>query len=162
MKSIWLILVLSLLAGCAADERPAPQGPLVPVTVFRDPSSSDSLFPMFFAVDGQPLGQLYAGDERTFEVQAGDHSFEYIMGVYNCASKVVLDAGETHLYRLARGCVIERVSDRGAAVASKPNEPGSPSATTWAAENRARQAVEDDAKADRFTIWQSSSVGNGR
>lgn len=162
MKSFWSIVLLAALAGCAASEKQEPQGPPAQVTVYREPSSADGLFPMIFAIDGQSLGQLYPGDEQRFEVPAGNHSFEYIMGVYDCASNVALEPGETHLYRLARGCVIERVSDRGAAVASKADEPGGPSATTWAAENRNREALEDGAKDDRFTIWRGSGIGNAR
>jgi len=162
MNPVWLILALAVLAGCAMNERADPEGPPVTVTVYREPSSTDSLFPMFFAVDGQPLGQLYPGDERTFDIPAGDHSFEYMMGVYNCASNVVLAAGETHLYRLGRGCVIDRVSERGPPTVPKTSESGSPRATTWAAEDRAREASEEGAKADRFTIWRGSSVEDAR
>lgn len=107
MKAISGLLAALVLAGCATAEDPAPTGPPSQVTVYREPSSRDSLFPMLFAVDGRPIAQLQPDDERSFEVPAGDHSFGYQLGLYNCATRVRVESGKTYVFRLAQGCAIE-------------------------------------------------------
>lgn len=153
MKAVWAVGALFLLAGCASDEKPESKGPPAQVTVYRVPSVSDSVFPMLFAVDGRPLGQLYPGDERTFEVAAGDYKLEYVLDVYNCAADVRVESGEIYVYRLTRGCRIDRVSDRGQPAAAERSEPDAGIATTWAAEMEAREESERDPEDDRSATW---------
>jgi len=111
MNAAWLAIAAALIAGCAAEEKPEPKGPPAKVTIYREPSSRDSLFPMLFAVDGRPITQLDPGNGRIFEVQAGEHEFGYLLGVYNCTEKVWLESGKSYVYRLAQGCVIAREDD---------------------------------------------------
>ncbi|MEA3277000.1 MAG: hypothetical protein U9Q81_17285 [Pseudomonadota bacterium] len=98
--------VLLLLAGCATDP-PRDSGPPANVTVHREPSSQDSVFPMFFSVDGQPITRLRPGEGSSFELPAGEHAFAYELGLYNCARTIRVSPGGTYVFRLAHGCVIE-------------------------------------------------------
>ena len=107
MKAIVALLLCPALVGCATAEDTKPKGPLLKVTVYREPSSLDSLFPMIFGVDGHPVAQLQPNEEISFEVGAGDHRFQYELGVYDCWSDVRLEPGKAYVYRLAQGCVIE-------------------------------------------------------
>lgn len=109
VRGVRISLALLLLGGCATPEEPKRVGPLAQVTVFREPSSRDSLFPMMFAVDGRFVAQLQPEEVRSFEIEAGEHRFEYELGVYICSAQVRTDPGETYIYRLAQGCVIEPV-----------------------------------------------------
>ena len=111
MKAAWFFSALIVLAGCATPEKPASTEPPAQVTVYREPASRDSLFPMLFAVDGRPVTQLHPGDSRGFEIPAGDYEFEYVLGVYNCSEPVRIESGKTYVYRLAHGCVIEKEGD---------------------------------------------------
>jgi hypothetical protein len=122
MKAISVLLVAAVLAGCAA-ERSEPPGPPAQVTVHREPSSRDSLFPLVVAVDGVAVTRLYPGDARVLEIPAGDHRLEYELGVYSCAAEVRLEAGRSYTYRLARGCVIE-LDDGSAAGPPDVSDPG--------------------------------------
>jgi hypothetical protein len=107
MKAITPLLLCPILLGCAALEDTKPKEPPSKVTVYREPSSLDSLFPMLFAVDGRVVAQLHPEQEVSFEVGAGQHRFQYELGVYDCSTNVRLESGKTYLYRLAQGCVIE-------------------------------------------------------
>ncbi len=108
MKAITALLLCPVLVGCATFEGAKPKEPLSKVTVYREPSSLDSLFPMLFGVDGRLIAQLQPNQEVSFEVEAGDHSFQYELGLYDCSAKVRVESGKTNVYRLAQGCVIER------------------------------------------------------
>jgi hypothetical protein len=107
MKAIVALLLCPILVGCATFEVAKPTAPLSKVTVYREPSSLDSVFPMLFAVDGRVVAQLHPDQESRFEVAAGDHRFQYELGVYDCSAKVRIESGQTYIYRLAQGCVIE-------------------------------------------------------
>jgi len=107
MRAMMVLFLCPVLAACAAVDDAKPKGPLSKVTVYREPSSLDSLFPMLFIVDGRPIAQLQPEQQTTFEVTAGRHRFQYELGVYDCSSDVQIGPGKTHLYRLAQGCVIE-------------------------------------------------------
>jgi hypothetical protein len=107
MKAMTALLLCPILVGCATFEDAKPKKPLSAVTVYREPSSLDSIFPMLFAVDGRPVAQLQPNQEIRFEVAAGDHRFQYELGVYDCSANVRLESGKTYLYRLAQGCIIE-------------------------------------------------------
>jgi hypothetical protein len=107
MKAFTGLLVFFLLTGCSTVEESKPKGPPAQVTVHREPSSRDSLFPMLIAVDGRPVTRLHPGEERSLEIPAGDHRLEYELGVYNCSTDVRLESGKTYVYRLAQGCVID-------------------------------------------------------
>ena len=129
MKAIPVLLVLATLLGCVAAERSEPTGPPAQVTVHRDPSTRDSLFPMVVGVDGVPVTRLYPGEERGLEIPAGTHRLEYELGVYSCSAAVRLESGRTYAYRLARGCVIE-LDDGSAAEPPSAPDPGE-----WVVEN---------------------------
>ncbi len=107
MKAITALLLSPVLVGCATFDDPKPKEPLSKVTVYRAPSSLDSIFPMWFSVDGRLVGQLQPDHEVSFEVAAGAHRFQYELGVYDCSAKVRVESGKTYVYRLAQGCVIE-------------------------------------------------------
>lgn len=107
MKAITALLLCPVLVGCATVEDAKSKEPLSKVTVFREPSSLDSIFPMSFAVDGRLVAQLQPDQEISFEVAAGDHRFQYELGVYDCSANVRVESGKTSVYRLAQGCVIE-------------------------------------------------------
>ena len=107
MKAITALLLCPVLVGCATIEDSKSKGPLSRVTVYREPSSLDSIFPMTFAVDGRLVAQLQPNQEISFEVAAGDHRFQYELGVYDCSATVRVESGKTNVYRLAQGCVIE-------------------------------------------------------
>jgi len=101
MKTIAGLLLLSVLAGCATPESARSEGPLSRVTVYREPSSRDSLFPMLFIIDGRPVSQLQPEEMHHFELPAGDHEFAYELGVYYCSARVRIEVGRHHDYRLA-------------------------------------------------------------
>ena len=107
MKALPGLLAFLVLTGCATAEDPRPKEPPSQVTVYREPSPRDGLFPMLFTVDGRPVTQLQPEEERSFELPAGDHSFGYELGLYNCSAQVRVESGETYVFRLAQGCVIE-------------------------------------------------------
>jgi len=77
----------------------------VQVTAYREPSSRDSLFPMLFSVDGRLIARLQPKEEHSFELQPGDHKFEYELGLYDCSAPVRLESDKTYIYRLAQGCI---------------------------------------------------------
>jgi hypothetical protein len=106
MKAVWGLLAVSLLTACATAEAPKSKEPSAQVTVYREPSTRDSLFPMLFSVDGRLLLRLYPGEEGSTELSAGEHRFEYELGLYNCSANVRVESGKTYRYRLAQGCVI--------------------------------------------------------
>ncbi len=116
-----VLVVVALLAGCGATNKPEPAPASVQVSVYREPSPSDSVFPMAFGIDGKLLARLDPGDEYRVRLPAGSHSFRYVLGLYDCTEAVVLRAGERYHYRLARGCVIERLEDQ---VSAEPAGPG--------------------------------------
>ena len=107
MKAVTVLLLCPILVGCAASHDPKPTQPRSKVTVYREPSSLDSVFPMLVVVDGRPVAQLQPEQETSFEVEAGDRLLQYELGVYDCSVKVRIEPGKTYLYRLAQGCVIE-------------------------------------------------------
>ena len=112
MKAIVFLPLLPILAGCTSFDDPKSKASPARVSVYREPSSRDSFFPMQLSVDGRPITVLYPDDERSFEIESGDHRFSYELGVYNCAADVRLESGKTYVYRLARGCVIEQDLER--------------------------------------------------
>jgi hypothetical protein len=103
--SACLALAVLVLCGCATVEDAKPQQTPAQVKVYREPSSRDSLFPMLFAVDGRPIAQLQPKDEHSFELQPGEHRFEYELGLYDCSARVRIESGKTYVYRFAQGCV---------------------------------------------------------
>lgn len=107
MKSISSVLFLVVLSACATSEDPKSKDPPGQVTVYREPSSRDSFFPMLFTVDGRPVATLHPDDERSLEIAPGAHRFAYELGVYSCATDVRIESGKSYLYRLAHGCIIE-------------------------------------------------------
>jgi hypothetical protein len=108
MKAVsGLFFLLLVLSGCTTIEDPRSKEPPAKVTVYREPSSRDSFFPMQFSVDGRPVTVLSPDDERTLEIKAGERRFAYELDVYHCAADVRLESGRTYVYRLARGCIIE-------------------------------------------------------
>lgn len=111
MKASTGLLAALVLAGCATTDDPVPTGPPSQVSVYREPSSRDSLFPMLVTVDQRSLAQLRPDEERSFEIPAGDHSFGYKLGLYDCSARVRLESGKTYIFRLARGCRIEPMAD---------------------------------------------------
>ena len=111
MKTPPLLLTVFVLAGCVTGGDPKPASPLSQVTIYREPSSRDSLFPMLFTVDGRPVMQLQPDEEQSFELPAGDYSFGYKLGLYDCATRVRIESGKAYGFRLARGCIIEPESD---------------------------------------------------
>jgi len=106
MKIIAGLLLLPVLTECATPEDTTSKGPPVQVTVYREPSPRDSLFPMLFIIDGHPVFQQQPEEARRFKLPAGDHKFGYELGVYNCSARVRLEPSKTASYRLAQGCVI--------------------------------------------------------
>lgn len=111
VKTATVLLAALILAGCVTTGDPIPSGPPATVTVYREPSPRDSLFPMLFKVDGRPVVQLQPEEERSLELPAGDYSFGYQLGLYDCSAAVRIESGETYDYRLAQGCVIESYGD---------------------------------------------------
>ena len=109
MKITRISVVFLALAGCATPEDPKPEGPLSQVTVYREASPRDSLFPMVFAVDKRPLLRLQPEERQSFELPAGVYQFGYELGLYHCSADVRLESGKAYVYRLAQGCVIEAV-----------------------------------------------------
>ena len=67
---------------------------------------------MLFAVDGRVVAQLRPEEKHSFELPAGDHRFEYELGLYNCSADVRIETGRDYSFRLAQGCVIEREDGR--------------------------------------------------
>ena len=112
MRITRVSVVVLALAGCATTEDPISEEPLSQVTVYREPSPRDSLFPMLFAVDERPLLQLQPEERHSFELPAGDYRFGYELGLYNCSTDVRLESGKAYVYRLAQGCVIEAVGGK--------------------------------------------------
>jgi len=111
MKTIAVCLFLLVLTGCATGENSGSKEPSAKVDVYREPSPRDSLFPMMVAVDGRTVISLRPGEEGTLEIQAGEHTLGYELGVYNCSADVRLESGKTYAYRLAQGCIIERQTE---------------------------------------------------
>ena len=111
LKIPTLLLTVPALAGCVTGGDPKPVGSPSQVTIYREPSTRDSLFPMLFSVDGRPVVQLQPDEERSFELPAGDYSFGYKLGLYDCATRVRIESGKAYAFRLARGCIIEPESD---------------------------------------------------
>jgi hypothetical protein len=109
MKAMTALLLCPVLIGCATSEDARPKEPLSKVTVYREPSSLDSIFPMSFGVDGLLVAQLQPDEEITLGIPAGDHSLHYELGVYDCSTNVRIEPGKAYAYRLAQGCVIEPV-----------------------------------------------------
>lgn len=106
MKAVWAVLAFLVLAGCATIEDPESKEPPSRLTVFREPSPRDSLFPMLISVDGRPIAQLQPDEEHSFQLSPGDHALQYELGLYHCSEKVLLESGKRYVYRLAQGCVI--------------------------------------------------------
>ena len=106
MKPVSTCLACIVLCGCATVEDAKPQRTPAQVTVYREPSSRDSLFPMLFAVDGRAIARLQPKEEYSFELQPGDHKFEYELGLYDCSAPVRVESGKAYVYRLAQGCII--------------------------------------------------------
>jgi hypothetical protein len=106
MNAVTALLAFLVVAGCTTPGDTNPKEAASQVTVYREPSSRDSLFSMFVTVDGRLVAQLQPGEERSFELPKGNHRLEYELGLYNCSVEVQLQAGKRHVYRLARGCVI--------------------------------------------------------
>jgi hypothetical protein len=154
--SLAVLMWVLVVGGCATMEDVERKGPPAEVTVYREPSTSDSLFRMLFAVDGRPLAQLNPGDEYRFQIPAGDHRFQYVLGVYDCSEDVGVEAGETYVYRLSRGCAIEEMGDRGAAARADTHESQAGNAKTWAAEMEAleaRETREREAEDESYITW---------
>lgn len=107
MKVTSILLAAFVLAGCVTTGDSQPEGVPSQVTVYREPSSRDSLFPMLLTIDGQPIAQLHPEEERSFELPAGDYSFGYKLGLYDCSARVRIESGKPNVFRLAQGCVIE-------------------------------------------------------
>lgn len=107
MKIVVFLLVVIMGFGCAAKE-PKTDQPLSRITVYREASPRDSVFPMLFLVNGRPVLQLQPKEGGSFALPAGEYRFEYELGVYNCAADVRIDEDKDYVYRLAQGCVIER------------------------------------------------------
>jgi hypothetical protein len=107
MKTITVLLLCPALVACATFEDAKSKEPLSKVTVYREPSSLDSIFPMWFGVDGSLVAQLQPDQQVSFELPAGNHRFQYELSVYDCSTNVRLDPGKTYVYRLAQGCIIE-------------------------------------------------------
>jgi hypothetical protein len=106
MKAVVLLLGALLLVGCLRlDETRGTEQPSQ-VTVYREPSPRDSLFPMLFLIDGRPVVQLQPEEEHSFDLPPGDHKFQYELGLHDCSQRVRLEAGGQYVYRLAVGCVI--------------------------------------------------------
>jgi hypothetical protein len=146
MKAAWIPFAIVLSAGCAPVDRPASEAALADVTVYREPSPSDSLFRMVFGVDGQPLAQLDPGEEYIFELPAGRHSFRYVLGLYDCTKDVGIRPGETNAFRLARGCIIERLDDRQPGAIRQPTGPSTGPATTGTDEMEGQEASAREAR----------------
>jgi hypothetical protein len=109
MKATAVSLTLLVLVGCSTMSTDTkPKGPVSQVTVYREPSSRDGLLQMLFTVDGRPIVQLQPEEGGSFELPAGDHEFQYELGLYNCSEQVHLEPGKRYVYRLAQGCVIAR------------------------------------------------------
>lgn len=140
MKAAWILVAVVLSAGCSSENKPASEAALADVSVYREPSPSDSLFRMAFGVDGRALAQLDPGDEYRFRLPAGRHSFRYVLGVYDCTEDVVIRPGETNAYRLARGCIIERLENGLPDAPPQPRDPRNGAAMTGAGD-MARQEV---------------------
>lgn len=104
-------LTLLLAAGCSTSADGKATGPQAQVSVYREPSPRDGLFPMLFAVDGQPIVSLNPREEYRFAIPPGDHTFAYEMGVYSCSEPVTIPTAGTYRVRLAQGCVIELGSE---------------------------------------------------
>lgn len=130
--TLWVVLALA--GGCATSAGPESGEASARITAFREPSPRDSVFPMLFAIDGRPVAQLYPKEIVTLEIPAGEHRFEYELGVYHCAAGVRIEPGEHAVYRLAQGCVIA------------PAEPVSESAAAGAESARAREITAEKPK----------------
>lgn len=107
MKTITALFLCPVLVGCATLEDAKSKEPLSKITVYREPSSLDSIFPMSFAVDGRLVAQLQPDQQVSFEIPAGNHRFQYELAVYDCSTNVRVEPGKNYVYRLAQGCVIE-------------------------------------------------------
>jgi hypothetical protein len=135
MKTIAFVLAALALPGCATVEDSEPGGPPAEVSVYREPSSLDSLFPMLFTVDGRAVTQLHPGDKHSFELPAGDHRFAFEIGVNNCRTNVNVESGKAYVYRLAQRCVI--ALDDGT---SSPGEAVLASSEPWRQEGSVNHA----------------------
>ena len=106
MKKTPLLLASLVLAGCASAPK-APSQPPAQVTVYREPSPRDSLFPAVVSVDGQRLGALHPRQAFSFPLPPGEHRFSYELGVYSCEADVQVRSREVYVYKLSQGCVFE-------------------------------------------------------
>jgi hypothetical protein len=106
MNAVTALLPFLVMAGCTTPGDTNPKEAVSQVTVYREPSSRDSLFPMYVTVDGRLVAQLQPGEERSFELPKGNHRLEYELGLYSCSVGVQLQSGKRYAYRLARSCVI--------------------------------------------------------
>ena len=110
MKVVRAVLAFLTLAGCATmEDSKSKEPPPSRLTVYREPSSRDSLFPMLIFVDGRPVAQLQPDEEHSFRLSPGDHRLQYELGLYHCSEKVLLESGKGYISRLAQGCVIALV-----------------------------------------------------
>jgi hypothetical protein len=107
MRRYWAPAAILVLIGCATVEDTKPTGPLSDVIVYREPSSRDGLFSMLLAVDDRVVAQLQPEEEYSFQLPAGNHRFEYELGLYNCSADVRIEPEKDYFIRLAQGCVIE-------------------------------------------------------
>ena len=101
------MLACLLPAGCSTGSDRAASGPQAQVFAYREPSTRDGLFPMIFAINGQPVASLQPRQGYRFELPPGDYTFAYEMGVYNCSEPVKISTVGSYRFKLAHGCVIE-------------------------------------------------------
>ena len=100
-------LFLLMPTGCSTAGNTSASGPQAQISVYREPSPRDGLFPMVFAVGGQPVVRLGPGEGYRFELPPGEHTFAYEMGVYSCTEPVTIPNAGAYRLRLAQGCTIE-------------------------------------------------------
>jgi len=100
-------LALLMPTGCSTSAESKASLPQAQISVYREPSPRDGLFPMVLAVDGQPIVRLGPREGYRFELPPGDYTFAYEMGVYSCSELVSIPTAGTYRLRLAQGCIIE-------------------------------------------------------
>jgi hypothetical protein len=106
LGAAWLAL---LLAGCAGGLiGPLPQvtkpKEASTVTVFRDFSVPGFVGPIVLRIEGCETFRLWVNQEFSFQLDPGQHLFEYTIGFNECRRVVYIQPRQNYRYRLTPNC----------------------------------------------------------